>query len=511
MGSRRALLGALFAVAVITAPAVAVPAGADAPPAASAVPVTGPDPALSSGLDTVIGLSPDDTCLSVSIDGTRMYEHRSDDLQTPASTEKLLTSAAALEQLPTDTTFQTRAVSVGTVSSGVLHGDLYLVGGGDPNLVTSYYATVRHIPASQPTTSLDSLARALKKAGIRKVDGRVIGDESRYDAVRVVPSWPQRFVDQNQAGPLSALSVDEGYLLERDDDGTMERARSDDPPTDAARAFTAVLGSEHVAVTGTPSKGTAPRQVQVLASISSIPLPDLLGDMLRRSDNQTAEMIAKELGVASGSGGSTSAGARDVARWAAEHKVAPSGGFVVDGSGLDPGNKVTCNELVGVLDASGGVGGPIGSRLSVAGESGTLRSRFAGSHAVGVLHAKTGSLNGVRALAGFVELPDGGVATFAYIANGEREGADPVRAEAFLAEILATYEPPCPTTTPAPVVLAGSAQVALLGAVAGAPTGLALPGLLAADLVIGDHGGDLLDRCSAADHVSVASTGTAGR
>ncbi|WP_421120046.1 D-alanyl-D-alanine carboxypeptidase/D-alanyl-D-alanine-endopeptidase [Aquihabitans daechungensis] len=491
--------GARALAALVLATTVTVSA-TGAPPdeaAATGRQAAKPDPKLSAGLDTVVALSPDDTCISVSIDGSPVYRHRSEDPQTPASTQKLLTAATAFDRLDPTAVFTTDVTSAAPVTDGVVGGDVYLVGGGDPGLVSSFYREVLKIPDSRPSTSLDALARRLKEAGVRRIDGRIVGDESRYDDLRVVPSWPSRFIAQNQSGPISALSVDEGYLLERDEEGTWRRDRSEDPPTDAARAFTAVLEARGIEVAGEPASGTRPPEAPVLATIDSPPLDDLLGDMLRRSDNQTAEMFAKEIGVAGGGGGSTAAGASAVAAWLADEQLAPSGSNVVDGSGLDPTNQVTCDELVGVLDRSGGIDGPVGRWLPVAGETGTLASRFGGSSAEGVLRAKTGSLNGVRSLAGFVELPDGEVATFAYIANGDQPERDPIRAEAFLGEILATYLPPCPADPTPPLPVVGAVQAAQLGAAAAAPAAAAMPGLVASFGAIEARAADLLDRCSA--------------
>lgn len=460
------------------------------------MPIAGPNAELTGNLDSVLGVSPPDTCLTVSIDGTAVYDHRGSDLQTPASTQKLLTASAVLERLGPDATFETKLVSAAPVADGAVHGDVVLVGAGDSGLVTSLYRAFRKIPADQPITLVDGLVDDLKAKGISRIDGRVLGDDSRYDELRTVPSWPDRYVRQSQAGPLGALTVDDGFLLERDASGTIDRVRSDHPDADGAKALTALLEAKGISVGGEPGAGDQPAGATVLGSVTSPPVEAIVSDMLHRSDNQTAELLAKELGVVAAGEGSTAAGARSVAAWASARQVAAPGSYVVDGSGLDGGNKVTCQELVGVLAASGGPDSPLGRGLPVAGRSGTLAARFTTTHAVGVLRAKTGSLNGVSALAGFVDLADGNTATFAYIANGPETAAKAKRAEDFLAEVLASHRPPCPAAAPPALVAPVGAQLAALGALAAAPLAPALPGVAATVGVAQARSGYLLDRCS---------------
>ena len=157
------------------------------------------------------------------------------------------------------------------------------------------------------------------------------------------------------------------------------------------------------------------------------------------------------------------------------------------------------------MDRTGGIEGSIGTRLPVGGQTGHVASRLGGSRAEGVLRAKTGSLNGVRSLAGFVELPDGGVATFAYIANGDQPERDPIRAQAFLGEILATYLPPCPTGPAPPIPLVDAIQPVQVGAAAAAPAVGAIPGVMASIAAFDARADDLLDRCSVAAEVDVVA------
>src|SRR5690606_7694878 len=107
--------------------------------------------------------------------------------------------------------------------------------------------------------------------------------------------------------------------------------------------------------------------------------------------------------------------------------------------------------LIEVLEEGGGPDGALAEALPVAGRTGTLRGRFRGTPAEGRLRAKTGSLNDVTSLAGFVEMPDGRVATFAYIANGP-QAEDPRRGQDFLGALLGQYEQVCPEGPTVPMV-----------------------------------------------------------
>src|SRR5690606_7760656 len=101
---------------------------------------------------------------------------------------------------------------------GVVTGDLHLVGGGDPVLATNPYAD-RFPRQPQLRTDIESLADAVVAAGVRRVEGSVVGDESRYDAQRYVAGWPGRYLDQNVVGPLSALSVNDSFARYPGDGG----------------------------------------------------------------------------------------------------------------------------------------------------------------------------------------------------------------------------------------------------------------------------------------------------
>jgi len=139
--------------------------------------------------------------------------------------------------------------------------------------------------------------------------------------------------------------------------------------------------------------------------------------MLRRSDNTTAEVLNKDLGALDGSPGTTAGGAKVVDETLTELGLPTDGLVTVDGSGLDLGNRVTCDLLVAALDHQG-PRSALADDLPVAGKTGTLRKRMKGTAAEGKIRAKTGTLNDVSALAGFATAASGEELTFAFVING---------------------------------------------------------------------------------------------
>ena len=501
----------LIGVAALPAsPAVGSSGRAPTPTTTSTTPSsTGPSstapakaPTLAQNLDGVMAASPADSCLTVMIDGEMVYRHDSSQPLAPASTEKLLTATVALDQLGASTRFDTKVLGPKPNADGVISGDVALVGGGDPVLLTDAHRFVKHVGADQPYTSLDVLADQVVASGVRGISGQVVGDDHRYDSLRTVPSWPERYARQGQSGPIGALLVDRGYdlILPVAPDTKVIERRADDPAASAARTFTALLRARGVLVTGDGATGAATPGSGQLGKVTSPPLDDIIGRMLLTSDNQIAEMLTKEIGVHAGQGGSTAAGVAEIARRGRELGLTSGAAHIVDGSGLDPTNRATCDELTKVLHASGGLGGTLGDDLPVAGRSGTLIARFRGNPAEGRLHAKTGSLTDVTALAGFVALPKGETATFAYIANGAPVDARVKGAQDLLGAILGSYVPPCPAAPAAPVVAPIAPYASEMGVLGMFPLqSVLLPGAVLPLHVFEDRYRVLVGRCVAAD------------
>lgn len=376
----------------------------------------GADARLATRLEEIMVRAPAGTCLSVEAAGRLVTAHNAETPLVPASTEKLLVARAALTELGPDTTFRTTAVASAAPANGVIQGDLVLVGSGDPTLSTQAWRD-RIGDEAAAFSSMEALADSIVTSGVTQITGSVLGDDSRYDSQRYVDRWPPRFVDQNQTGPLSALTVNQGFqsFPTPADPGAAE-VPSGDPPAYGAATLTTLLAERGVQIGGQPAAGTAPAGAVEVAAVESPRVFEIVSFMTRNSDNMTAELLTKELGAVVAQDGSTAGGTAAIAS-VLEGQELPLGGVeVADGSGLAPGNRTTCLLLSEILQASGPQSA-IAAGMAVAGESGTLVGFLDGTDVEGRLRGKTGSLNDVRALAGFVEDLEGGNLAFSLVIN----------------------------------------------------------------------------------------------
>jgi D-alanyl-D-alanine carboxypeptidase/D-alanyl-D-alanine-endopeptidase (penicillin-binding protein 4) len=155
-------------------------------------------------------------------------------------------------------------------------------------------------------------------------------------------------------------------------------------------------------------------------SVSSLPVDDLVQEVLRYSDNTTAELLVKEIGRTRSGAGSTAAGTSAIVEWASGEGIPVEGVVMLDGSGLSYENRVTCDLLASVLRRSGPEG-TLATSLAVPGQPGTLEDRFAGGEWPTRLRAKTGTLNTVTALSGWLVTRPGATLDFEIVQNtGDR-------------------------------------------------------------------------------------------
>lgn len=398
------------------------------------------DAALVAELEALLATQPGTSCLVVSSAGRDIVLDDPDLPLVPASLTKLVTAVAALEVLGPDHVFRTTVVAEAAPEGGTVE-QAWLVGSGDPLLATSDYVA-RFENQPQLATLVEALADDLAAAGITSI-GTLTGDASRYDDDRYPDAWPERFVDQDQSGPLSALAVNDSWeaFPPLPDVDEPDEEPADDPAEHAARVVAGVLGDRGAAV-GATASGAAPDTATVeLAVLESPPLTEVVAHMLRESENHSAELLLKEIAVAEGRPGTTADGL-DVANGILVDLGLPVGGsLTTDGSGLGDGNALSCALVQAILERAG-PDSAIGRGLPVAGETGTLARRFLGVDATGRLAAKTGTLNQATALAGFVDTLGGAELSFSFIANLDADDfvdADDLARQDELAQILVSY------------------------------------------------------------------------
>jgi D-alanyl-D-alanine carboxypeptidase/D-alanyl-D-alanine-endopeptidase (penicillin-binding protein 4) len=312
--------------------------------------------------------------------GQAVYSRNASLPLLPASNEKLAVTYAALTALGPSFQIETDVLGSGQQVGTTWQGDLVLKGYGDPTLSSG---------------DLTLLAQQIHAAGIARVTGRIVADESWFDARRTAPGWKAAFYIE-ESPPLSALIVDRGVV---------GRFTSHDPALAAGQLFRAALIHAGVRVAGAAVHGVADDTAVPLASIDSPPLNAIVRWMDRVSDNFEAEMLLKELGAVQADNGTTAAGVGVVAGLLSQAGVPMAGVRIVDGSGLSLLDRFTANALVSLLTVmwnDPGVRPEVLASLPVAGRSGTLVDRMRGTAAAGIVLAKTGTTDNASALSGFV-------------------------------------------------------------------------------------------------------------
>lgn len=334
----------------------------------------------------------------------------------PASTTKLLTTAAALVALGPDARFTTSVVQ------GSAPREIVLVGGGDPYL-SSKPLTAEEQAATYPeradvVTLARATARQLKDqfkdqfrgqfrgqlTGPRPV--RVVYDDSLFSGPTNNPQWRADYVADDIVSPITALWVDRGA-------SPTGYGRSDDPSQTAAATFAAALSRAGVPVAGTQTRGSAPPGAATLASVESAPVSQIVERVLDVSDNEAAEVLAHHVGIAASGDGSFVGGAAGVLSTLASLGIQTGSDVVYDGSGLSRHDRLSPSTMLQVLQVAARPDQPalrtLLTGLPVAGFTGSLANRFSatGVGALGDVRAKTGTLTGVSALAGVVAGRDG--------------------------------------------------------------------------------------------------------
>lgn len=370
---------------------------------------------LSASLSrTAAGLGPSSGVLVKKIDSNQeLFSLRADAKLVPASNEKLFTTATALLRYGAAATLPTTLrVNTGVAldpATGLLPGDLFLVGGGDPTLNDA---------------GLARLATLLRKAGVTQIAGGVRADESFLDQRR--GSFDSRFkVDSDLSGQLSGLSYNHGRS------GSAKQA---------GKRLESLLKAQGITVGSKAKTGRLGGQGVALATVASPNIGALTELINVPSENFYAEMLVKDLGASFGTAGSTASGVAVMRSTLSDSiGIKPK---MVDGSGLSRADRTTPRQLVNLLDKIDElpeVAAPFAASLPRIGIEGTVRKRLRGTAASKRCAAKTGTLIGVSSLAGYCTTPSGSTIAFSIIANRVNSGVVK-HTEDKLVKAIASYD-----------------------------------------------------------------------
>ena len=339
--------------------------------AGSATPVAAAPPQWKQDITQVIGNR--DVSVAIGLDGGWLYRRGGWRQRAPASNQKLLLSIALLQRTSLTTRIRTELFATGSRTAGLLRGNLWIVGHGDPEV---------------GRLTMAALARAVDEAGIRKVRGRVMGATTGFERDWWAPGWRDYF-------PRDYIALPTALSFEGNQDTRGVHIR--DPERRAARSLTKRLRALGVRVTKEAEAGAPPSGLRRIVTLRSDPFQLLIQTMNRRSRNFYAEVLGKWLGrLVWGGTGSIAKGARAIQRFAAARGVSI---VAHDASGLSYGNRISPQDLVALLWFAEKRPWGNAFRLGLpTGGQGTLRGRLVGVK----VRAKTGTLIDISALSGWV-------------------------------------------------------------------------------------------------------------
>jgi D-alanyl-D-alanine carboxypeptidase/D-alanyl-D-alanine-endopeptidase (penicillin-binding protein 4) len=402
--------------------------------------------------------------------GRILYEHNAHMTLVPASTMKLIVAATALRDLGPGYRFETDVVTNGSIGDGALRGDVYLVGGGDPELSSN---------------DLRTAIGVLKREGLTSVEGGVIADGTLYGPDAVNKAWDPDDLEYGWAAPPSAVSIDNGavqFTIVPDPGGGLASIAIDPPsaagrivgnvrtvsadgdntlridplpdgtgfavsgqipygapqkywrsiahPTDvAATVLRALAVGGGLQVSGAASSGKAPSGATTVAwSHRSRPLAQIVRHMAFDSDNHIAEQLLRAVGAQRFGSGTLDDGVEAEHEFLASLNAADDRMVISDGSGLSAANRISVSTLAAVLRSM--LSGPDARAEATlwprVGVEGTVRYRQLPPDVIGRVRGKDGYIEGASGLAGYVQTAHHGVIVYAFLVDGWAQGLDAI-------------------------------------------------------------------------------------
>jgi D-alanyl-D-alanine carboxypeptidase/D-alanyl-D-alanine-endopeptidase (penicillin-binding protein 4) len=408
--------------------------------------------------------------------GERLYRRDASRLMMPASNLKIATLAVAADVLGWDYRFTTTLETAAPIEGGVLKGDLFVRGGGDPTINNR---------SDRAKAVIEEWVTALHGAGILRVEGRIIGDDQRFDDEGIGPGWAWDYLQFGYAAPVGALELNEDIahltispggrtgepavatlepgaglrILNRVTTGAEGSASEVDyrrhleepvleitgsiafasaaldrtvavvnPTLFFAQSLKDALIERGIDVTGAAvdmddvaaSLPVSAGERRVIVATQSPPLREIATVMMKVSQNLYAETLLKEIGAARGGLG-TYQGGLAVIRAGLGAMGIPADGYVIaDGSGLSRYNYLAPDTITAILEhmyRDPKHRDAFLATLPIAGIDGTIGTRLKRTRAEGNALAKTGSIANARSLSGYVRTRDGEMLVFSIMAN----------------------------------------------------------------------------------------------
>ena len=346
-----------------------------------------------------------------------------------ASNMKLFTTSTALSRLGPSSRIPTKVLSDGRLDSGgILHGSLYLQGGGDPALGTP---TFYNGYLAGLGTNLFSLVPQIRAAGIHSITGRLYADDTIFDRLRGVAD--SGYATSSYIGPLSGLAFNSGFS-----GATSSSGFAADPAKLAASKLARSLSAAGVPVPPQVALARTPGDADQIAVVRSPTLSQIVNTTDVYSDNFFAETLLKLLGARFGGVGTTAAGAAVVEAFAQAHG---SGVHAVDGSGLTRSNRASPGQIVDLLLAmrDDPAGDEFIQDLALTGKEGTVADRMHGTAAYGRCRTKTGTITGVSNLSGYCFNKSGRIMAFSILMNGVADTGYAHLEQDRIAALVASY------------------------------------------------------------------------
>jgi serine-type D-Ala-D-Ala carboxypeptidase/endopeptidase (penicillin-binding protein 4) len=317
----------------------------------------------------------------------------------PASVTKLFTTATALSVMGGNYFFTTQLLTDDmNINDGKIDGNLYIKGFGNPLFTDD---------------DLNIMVNVLISLGINEISGDIIGDDSYFDDIYIRDDWIPNERANVKLPPISALVLDRNQNVIQRKVGKRIRHYTENvknPPLFVASRLKEKISTNNIVIGGTVKVMPAPDRVRLISESRSS-LRDIISMVNKNSDNFIAEVLFKSIGAsATGKQGNSLYSQQSILNFIDINGIYKPGTSIVDGSGISRFDQVTLASVTGVMEKMYfdlRHFDDFYNSLSIAGVDGTLRNRMIGTKAENNFRGKTGTLNGVTSISGYITTSDG--------------------------------------------------------------------------------------------------------